>query len=81
MEFGPVCLCLVVAPAPQQRGEGSACTSDNPLGPTVIHVHDYLNSMIRERNGTVESNTLYRTSSSLSAKVGAGHTAAVSLKL
>ena len=37
--------------------------------------------MIRERNGTVESNTLYRTSSSLSAKVGAGHTAAVSLKL
>src|SRR4030095_17153772 len=45
MEFGLVRLFLVVAPTPQQRGEGSASTSDRQLDPTDVDIHDYVNSM------------------------------------
>jgi hypothetical protein len=47
MEFGLVRLFLVVALAPQQRGEGGASTSGKQLGPTDVDIHDYLNSMLK----------------------------------
>src|SRR4029453_11174136 len=45
MEFGLVRLFLVVAPTPQQRGEGSASTSGRQLDPTDVDINDYVNSM------------------------------------